>query len=68
MSTASPQTQNTVLGAARAETDRTMLEKAFLETAEYHVLTQGTHHNFVVGRRGAGKSALFQRVAEHYFA
>lgn len=64
---ASSRTQGgTVLGAARAEIDKDMLEKAFLETAEYTVLTQGTHHNFVVGRRGAGKSALFRRIGEHF--
>jgi hypothetical protein len=55
-----------ILGAARAESDVKMLSEAFLETADYRALTETQDFNFVVGRRGAGKSALFQKVAERF--
>ena len=43
-----------------------MLRDAFLQTADYASLTQSKDRNFVVGRRGTGKSALFAKVREHY--
>src|SRR5579859_5886701 len=50
------------LGATRAESDRAMLSVAFVPTADFELLERGPTHNFVVGRRGAGKSALFQEL------
>ena len=55
-----------LLGAPRAESDEKMLERAFLETADYRALTQTDAFNFVVGRRGTGKSALFRKVSEYF--
>lgn len=55
-----------LLGAARAEIDAHMLSRAFVATADFKALTQTTDFTYVVGRRGTGKSALFQKVAEHY--
>jgi ABC-type phosphate/phosphonate transport system ATPase subunit len=55
-----------ILGSARAENDKTMLENAFIGTADYHALTQTNDFNFVVGRRGTGKSALFLKIAQHF--
>jgi hypothetical protein len=43
-----------------------MLTRAFVETAEYRALIETQDFNFVVGRRGTGKSALFDRVTEHF--
>ena len=54
------------LGSPRAESDETMLRDAFLQTADYASLTQSKDRNFVVGRRGTGKSALFTKVSEYY--
>ena len=55
-----------VLGAARAETDSMMLARAFVETADYRALIHTDDFNFVVGRRGTGKSALFNKAHEFY--
>jgi hypothetical protein len=55
-----------VLGAARAEADSEMLSKAFVETADYRALVETKDFNYVVGRRGTGKSALYGRVTEHF--
>ena len=55
-----------LLGSPRAESDTTMLRDAFLQTADYASLTQSKDRNFVVGRRGTGKSALFAKVREYY--
>ena len=55
-----------LLGSPRAESDTLMLRDAFLQTADYASLTQSKDRNFVVGRRGTGKSALFTKVTEHY--
>jgi hypothetical protein len=41
-----------------------MLGSAFYESAVFHELLIGIDYRFVVGRRGAGKSALFQKLAE----
>jgi hypothetical protein len=54
-----------LLGAARAEID-SMLPHAFVATADYRSLTQTQDFHYVVGRRGTGKTALFQKTAEHY--
>ena len=55
-----------LLGSPRAESDLIMLRDAFLQTADYASLTQSKDRNFVVGRRGTGKSALFSKVREYY--
>ncbi len=55
-----------ILGAGRAEADRDMLRRAFVATADYRALIETVDFNFVVGRRGTGKSALFQKAAEHF--
>lgn len=46
------------LGDLRAEADRRMLTRAFLETADYRTLIETSDRTVVVGRRGTGKSAL----------
>jgi len=48
-----------ILGGIRAENDLQMLEKAFVETYDFKAITATKDFNFVVGRRGVGKSALF---------
>lgn len=53
-----------LLGAPRAESDLRMLAAAFVETQDFHALLDTRDFNFVVGRRGTGKSALFLKVAE----
>lgn len=55
-----------LLGSPRAESDAIMLRDAFLQTADYASLTESRDRNFVVGRRGTGKSALFTKVSEYY--
>jgi len=55
-----------ILGSPRAEADYAMLSRAFVETAEFQACVETQDFNYVVGRRGAGKSALFARVKEHY--
>ena len=57
-----------VLGSARAETDAVMLERAFVETEDYQALIGTQDFSFVVGRRGTGKSALFQKTRQHFAA
>lgn len=58
-------TSGNLLGAARAEVDG-LLSKAFIETAAYRALAETEDYNFVVGRRGTGKSALFHRLKDHF--
>lgn len=53
-----------LLGGPRAETDNKMLRTAFVETADFRALTYTRDFNFVVGRRGTGKSALYMKVSE----
>lgn len=48
-----------VLGDPRAEADTEMLQRAFLLTHDFRALTETRDFNFVVGRRGSGKTALF---------
>lgn len=43
-----------------------LLSRAFIETPTYRALTTTHDYNFLVGRRGTGKTALFQKVREHY--
>src|SRR5687767_3346926 len=55
-----------VLGNPRAESDR-LLQKAFLETVEFHALVNTDDFRIVVGRRGQARalfsnnSAIFTR-------
>lgn len=55
-----------VLGSGRAESDSEMLTKAFVETADYRALVYTRDFNHVVGRRGTGKSALFQKTKDFF--
>lgn len=57
-----------LLGAAQAEADRAMLQRAFIETADYQALLHTSDFSYVVGRRGTGKSAIFQRLKEVFAA
>jgi hypothetical protein len=43
-----------------------MLAKAFVETADYRALAYTRDFNHVVGRRGTGKSALFQKTTDFF--
>ncbi len=52
------------LGSARAEADSLMLERAFVETYDFRTLTTTQDFNFVVGRRGSGKTALYLKISE----
>lgn len=54
------------LGAARAEADSRMLDEAFLETNDFRALRDTDHYNFVVGRRGTGKTAFFLRLIKEF--
>ncbi len=53
----------TPLGGARAESDF-LLNSAFVETNDYQALVTTKDFNYVVGRRGTGKSALFIKISE----
>lgn len=55
-----------VLGDLRAEADEEMLNRAFLETADYRTLIETSDRTVVVGRRGTGKSALTVQLARHW--
>jgi len=57
--------QGNLLGGTRAEVDTLMLDKAFVKTHDFQALVNTTDFNFVVGRRGTGKSALFLKVSEY---
>ena len=59
-------TRGNILGAARAEADLEMLGSAFVQTHDFSVLTKTHDFNFVVGRRGTGKTALFIKVSEYF--
>jgi len=43
-----------------------MLKRAFIETADYQALRFTSDFNYVVGRRGTGKSAIFGRLKEDF--
>ena len=47
-----------ILGDIRAESDIKMLDDVFFETPEYKGIIETRDFNFVVGRRGSGKSAI----------
>ncbi len=53
-----------LLGSAQAEADRQMLSQGFIETADYQALLHTTDFSYVVGRRGTGKSAIYQRLKD----
>ena len=55
-----------ILGAARAEADFQMLEQAFLETNDFRALKDTDHYNFIVGRRGTGKTAFFLQLMKEF--
>ncbi|MBU2515956.1 MAG: hypothetical protein KKB57_00110 [Proteobacteria bacterium] len=55
-----------ILGNPRAESDQTMLHKAFIKTADYSALLNTRDFNFVVGRRGTGKSAIFLKLSRDF--
>jgi hypothetical protein len=55
-----------LLGAANAEADDVMLRQAFLQTPDYLTLLHSTDFNYVVGRRGTGKSALFLGLRDKF--
>lgn len=57
--------QGNLLGGPRAEVDSDMLQKAFVETHDFQALINTKDFNFVVGRRGTGKSALYTKVSEY---
>lgn len=54
------------LGDLRAENDIKMLSTTFLETSDYHAIVNSIDFNFIVGRRGSGKSALFIKATEFF--
>lgn len=43
-----------------------MLKSAFVHTHDFKALINTQDFNFVVGRRGTGKTALFIKIAEHH--
>lgn len=63
---ANHKTIGNILGNARAEADQKMLSKAFIETSDFRALTDTRDFNFVVGRRGTGKSALFLQLSREF--
>jgi hypothetical protein len=54
-----------ILGAARAELDTQMLDKAFVETTDYQALLTTQDFNFLVARRGTGKSAICKKLQQN---
>ncbi len=54
-----------LLGSARAEADP-LLDRAFITTPDYQAITETQAYNFVVGRRGTGKSAIYLRARKHF--
>jgi nucleoside phosphorylase len=59
-------TAGNLLGDSRGELDHEMLNKAFIETPDFKALARTTDYNFVVGRRGTGKSALFHKLTAEF--
>lgn len=55
-----------LLGAPQAEADQSMLQLAFIETPDYQSLLHTTDYYYVVGRRGTGKSAIYQRLKKEF--
>ena len=56
------------LGDLRAEADQEMLDRTFLETADYRTLIETSDRTVVVGRRGTGKSALTLQLEKYWGA
>lgn len=56
-----------LLGSPRAESDP-LLTEAFVQTPDYRAVTETLAYNFVVGRRGTGKSAIFLQARQHFLA
>lgn len=54
------------LGDLRAESDHPMLDVAFYKTPDYLSLIESEHKTIVVGRRGAGKSALAYQLSKYW--
>lgn len=54
------------LGDLRAEADRPMLRRVFVETPDYRTLIETSDRTIVVGRRGTGKSALALRLLDFW--
>jgi hypothetical protein len=52
----------TFLAQRKAEADILMLNHAFIATADYQALLYTTDYSYVVGRRGTGKSAIYQQL------
>jgi hypothetical protein len=65
-STGPIQMRANILGDARAEVDRRMLDAAFYESADYRTLIESSDRCIVVGRRGTGKSALAYKLGQHF--
>lgn len=59
-----PRPSGNILGNVRAEADIDSLQSAFIETSDFRALTQTADFNFVVGRRGTGKTALYLKVGD----
>jgi hypothetical protein len=57
-----------LLGDIIAENDTPMLDRAFLETADFKTLAESSDRCVVVGRRGTGKSALAYRLKKYWKA
>jgi hypothetical protein len=60
--------QSNLLGDVRAECDSQMLDRAFVATPDYKMLIESSDRDVVVGRRGAGKSALRYALKNYWLA
>ncbi len=54
-----------ILGDSRAESDKFLLQ-TFIPTSDYRALIETEDYNFIIGRRGTGKSALYLKCSEHF--
>jgi hypothetical protein len=54
------------LGDVTAEDDSRMLSRAFYQTSDYDALTEGNNKTIIIGRRGAGKTALCLRLEQYW--
>ena len=61
-----PPIRPNILGDLRAEEDVTMLNGAFLETADFRTLIETSDRTIIVGRRGTGKSALAIKLEKYW--